>query len=257
MSWIRSSKSTTLLVLFVVAAAAVGTAAAVSVSSTESPEEAQVGQEITLSATMSDLYAESNDWTLNGTSQLRNVTGWEVVKTLPNGSETTTTFEGQRNFSVRIRNSENLDTVTVSITGTVPPVEAYSYRPRQTFVAGEFERVVGGNSNTIDRITVHHYTNESRDAREQISQAEGVINGSGSDEAQSDLEGAISSYENGNFPNAVNLSQSARSTAESAQESQQTTQLILMGAGAVLVLALLGGGIYYYRSQQDDYDKLR
>jgi len=256
MSWIRSSKGITLLAVLVFAFAAVGVVTAVSVSA-DAPAEAQVGEEITVSATISDVYETSEQWTLNGTTQLQNVTGWEVTKVTPSGDENTTRFDGSTTFDVPISAEENLDHVNVSITGDVPPIETFSYDPPQSFVGADFTRIEGNNENAIETITVHHFTTDSSDARALIDEADEAVNETSSDEAQSDLSGAISSFENGNFPNAKNLSQSAIDAAESAKQSQQTTQLVLYGVGALVLLALLGGGIYYWRSQQDDYDKLR
>ena len=257
MSWIRSSKSTALLVLFVLAVAAVGTATAVSVDSTDAPEEAQVGDEITVTVTLTDLYNESDNWTLNGSTQLTSVTGWEVTKIQPNGNENTESFDGQQAFETEIASGDNLEEVELTITGNVPEVENYTYRPRQTFVAGEFNRVVGQNVNQIDSVEVHHYTNESRTARQAIADAESVVNGSDSQDAQSRLQTAIDAFEDSSFDVAQTNAEDARNTAESAEESAQTTQLIIYAVVALVVLGLVGGGIYYWRSQQDDYDKLR
>ena len=256
MSWIPSSKGTTLLVLFVLVVAAVGTATAVDTSS-DAPEEAQVGEEVTVTVELTDLYNESGDWTLNGSTQLENVTGWEVTKTQPNGEETTETFDGEQSFDTEITSDANLDTVEVAITGDVPSVENYTYRPRQTFLGADLNRIVGDNTNQITEVRIHHYTNESSEARQAIADAESAVNGTNSDEAESDLESAISAYDNGNFENARNLAGDAQSAAESAEQSEQTTTMLLLAGGAVLVIALIGGGVYYYRSQQDDYDKLR
>lgn len=259
MSWIRSSKSTAVLVLLIVSVAAVGTAAAVTTASTEAPEEAQVGEEVTVSVTLTDLYEDGNGaWTLNGSTELRNVSGWSVTKVQPNGNENTTTFEGQQAFQVRIASEENLDEVRLSITGDVPPVEAYSYRPPQEFVAAELSQVRGENVNDLETVAVHHYTNESRTASQAISEAEEAVNASDSSEARETLDSAISVYEGGtNFGEARNLAQEAQDEAESAQQSAQTTQTLLIVGGVVVLLLVIGGGFYYYRSQQDEYDKLR
>lgn len=257
MSWIRSSKSTALLALLLVTVAAVGTATAVTASATSAPEEAQVGEEVTVTVTLTDLYAENDDWTLNGTTQLQNVTGWEVTKVQPNGSSTTESFDGQQSFQTEIASADNLERVNLTITGDVPAVENYTYDPRQTFVAANLDRIKGDNVNQIREVTIHHYTEQSRQARQAIDDAAEAVDGSGSDEAQSDLDRAISVFESGNFDDASSLAQDAQDAAESAEQSQQTLQLALYGAGALVVLALIGGGAYWYRSQQDDYDKLR
>lgn len=262
MSWIRSSKSTALLVLFIVSVAAVGTAAAVTVDSTDAPEEAQVGEEITVSVTLTDLYGgdgNAESWTLNGTTQLQNVTGWTVTKIQPNGNEETISepFEGSQSFEVEVASEENLDRVQVEITGNVPSVETPSYRPPQGFTAAALSQVRGDNTNEIETVTVHHYTSQTRATRNNIRDAEEAVNGSSSGDAQDRLDNAIEAYDGGNFDVANSTAQDAQDTAEDAQQSEQTMQFVLIGVGAVAVLLVIGGGVYYYRQQQDDYDKLR
>lgn len=257
MSWIRSSKGTTLAVLLLVSVAAVGTAAAVSVSATSAPEEARVGEEVTVSVTLTDLYSENSDWTLEGSTELRNVTGWEVTKIQPNGNTNTETFSGQQSFSTQIASAENLERVNLTITGDVPPIEEHSFRPPQSFVGADLDRVVGENTNNIEQVTVVHYTNRSRAVRNSILQAEQAVNGSNSDQARSRLNASIQAYNDESFDSANTSAADALDTAQNAQESQETTQLLLYAGGAVVLLLLIGGGVYYWRSQQDDYDKLR
>ena len=259
MSWIRSSKGITLLAVLVVAFGAAGVVTAASVSA-DAPAEAQVGDEITVSATISDVYETSEEWRLNGTTELRNVTGWEVTKVTPSGDENTTRFGGSTTFEVPITGAENLDHVEVSITGDVPPIEAFSYDPPQTFAAADFNRVEGNNENDIETIAVHHFTEESKQTREVIDEASAAVEDGDSEDARQTLENAIGVFDgesDENFGEARSLAEDAQSTADSAQQSAQTMQLVLYGVGALVVIALLGGGIYYWRSQQDDYDKLR
>ncbi|WEL16506.1 putative membrane protein [Halorhabdus sp. SVX81] len=244
--------------MLVFAFAAVGAVTAASVSA-DAPAEAQVGEEITVSATVSDVYETSEQWRLNGTTELRNVTGWEVTKVTPSGDENTTRFDGSTSFEVSIAGEENLDHVEVSITGTVPPVEQFSYDPPQSFVGADFTRIQGDNVNSIETVSIHHFTEESSQTRTLIDEANEAVEDADSQDARSTLESAIGVFDGSgeNFGEARDLAEDAKSTAESAQQSAQTTQLVLYGVGALVVLALLGGGIYYWRSQQDDYDKLR
>ncbi|ACV11477.1 conserved hypothetical protein [Halorhabdus utahensis DSM 12940] len=258
MSWIRSSKGVTLLAVLMVAFAGVGVVTAVSVSP-DAPAEAQVGEEITVSATISAVYEPSSEWTLNGTTELRNVTGWEVTKITPSGDENTTRFDGSTSFEVPITSDENLDRIDVSITGDVPPVETFSYDPPQSFVGADFTRIEGNNENDIETISIHHYTENSSQTRALLDEASTAVENASSQDARDTLDNAIGVFNGGgeNFQQARSLAEDAKDTAESAKQSAQTTQLVLYGVGALVVLALIGGGIYYWRSQQNDYDKLR
>ena len=156
-----------------------------------------------------------------------------------------------------IEAGENLDHVNVTVTGTVPEVEAFSYDPPQSFEAMTLTREGGGDVAEIETVSVHHYTSDSADARSVLDDARSAVNNSDSDEARNRLDTAISAFEDGSFDAARTAAEDAKSTAESAESSAQTMQYVLYGVGAIVVLALIGGGIYYYRSQQDDYDKLR
>ncbi|WP_181685761.1 hypothetical protein [Halorhabdus salina] len=258
MSWIRSSKGLALLAVLVLTFAAVGAVTAASVQA-DAPAEAQVGEEITVSATITDVYETADQWQLNGTTELRNVTGWTVTKVTPSGEETTTQFDGATDFEVAITGEENIDHINVTITGDVPSVEDYSYDPPQSFVAADFNRVQGNNVNDIETISVHHYTEESNQTRQVIDEARQAVEESDSEDANATLTNAIGVFNGGgeNFAEARSLAKDAKNTAESAEQSAQTTQLILYGVGALVVLALIGGGIYYWRSQQESYDKLR
>jgi len=246
MNSIRCSEGLALLAIAIVALAAVGTAGAVTIDESQGPDEAEVGAEVTIEYEITELYTDSTSWTLNGTTQLENVTGWDITTVKPSGEEDSTFVEGSQSFETEIAGDQNYETVIVSITGTVPPVEEYTYDPAQTFTAIELTSVTGQNENVLYTDEVHHYTTESANARDAIDAA-GDAGASGSD-----YEGAISSFENGNFENAKSL-------AQSAQEGAQTGQMIqyaLMGVGVLIVLAVLVGGIYYWRSQQDNYDRL-
>ncbi|MFW6435580.1 MAG: hypothetical protein ACOCY1_04295 [Halovenus sp.] len=257
MSLIPSSKGTAALVALVIAMAAVGTAAAVTASDISAPDEAQVGEEVTAEVTLTELYAEEEDWTLRGTTELENVTSWQITQTFSNGSEETESFDGQSEFELEMDSSDNYDSVTVSITGDAPSVESFSYDPPQSFNAATLTKLVGEGENDIETVEVHHYTNESKEASDAIREAQESVNESDNADAESDLQDAIEFYESENFERAIDNADRAREATEDSQQSQDTTPLLLYGAGALVVLALIGGGVYYYRNQQDSYDKLR
>ncbi|WP_136688900.1 hypothetical protein [Halorhabdus amylolytica] len=255
MSWIRSSKGITLLAVLALTLVAVGTGAAVTVD-TNAPSEAQAGEVTSVTITISDVYEDADQWTLTGSTGLVDVQGWEVTKVTPSGEGGTSTFDGET-FEVPIEAGENLDHVNVTVTGTVPQVQAFSYDPPQSFEAVTLTREGGGQVEEIETVSIHHYTPDSKDARGVIEEAEAAVNDSDSQDARNRLNTAISAFEDGSFDTARTAAADAQDTAESAESSAQTMQYVLYGVGAIVVLALIGGGIYYYRSQQDDYDKLR
>ncbi|WP_135664482.1 DUF4398 domain-containing protein [Halorhabdus rudnickae] len=254
MSWIRFSKGITLLAVLALTVVAVGTGAAVTID-TDAPSEAQAGDVTSVTVTVSDVYEDADQWTLTGSTGLVDVQGWEVTKVTPSGEAETSTFDG-KTFEVPIESGENLDRISVTITGTVPEVESFSYDPPQTFDAVTLTREGGGDVAEIETASIHHYTSDSADARSTLDDARTAVENADSDEAQNRLDTAISAFEDGSFDAAQTGAKDAKNTAESAESSAQTIQYVLYGVGAIVVLALIGGGFYYYRSQQDDYDKL-
>ena len=79
-SWNHSSRLTAVLAVCLLAAAAVAPAAAVSVAETDAPDSAAVGEEVSLTITLSELYREPSleEWELTGETALENPT-WTVV----------------------------------------------------------------------------------------------------------------------------------------------------------------------------------
>lgn len=244
--------------LLCVALLATGVASAFSVSADGVPSSAAVGEEVSVTYTVDDPFTDApNEWTLNGTTELENV-GWTVtVLRAGNPIENGETTYGDQSFERDLSVDNNGDQVRIELTGEVPEVENFTYEPREQFVVASLDRVTGSNAEEFRNDTAHHYTEDSRAARQSIEDAESAIEAAGGhDEAENLRDSAVSAYEVGNFDNAENLSTQAENQAESAEQSQQTMQLALMGVGALLVIALVAGGIYYWRSQQDEYSKL-
>ncbi len=237
---------------------ATGVASAFSVSADGVPSSAAVGEEVSVTYTVDDPFTDApSEWTLNATTELENV-GWTVtVLRAGNPIDDGETTYGDQSFERDLSVDNNGDQVRIELTGEVPEVENFTYEPREEFVVASLERVTGNNAEEFRNDTAHHYTEDSRAARQSIEDAESAIDAAGGhDEAGNLRDNAVSAYEVGNFGNAQDLAEEAESKAQSAQQSQQTMQLALMAVGALLVIALVAGGIYYWRSQGDEYSKL-
>ena len=117
--------------------------------------------------------------------------------------------------------------------------------------------VTGSSESTLNTSTVHHYTNDSREARNAIDNATMAVNGSGNQDAQDQLNRSVEAYNGGQFDLAIDTAQDARDTAEQAEQSQQQTQTLIYAAIALVVLAIIGGGVYYWRANQDEPTKLQ
>lgn len=259
----RSSRRTVLALLALAVALVVATpTAAISASGGDVPEEAQVGEQITVSIELTELYTDApNSWTLGARTNLTNVT-WTVRRVGVDGNQIAErSYDGQSFLTkTPISADENVAKVNVTIRGTVPKIENYTVEPKEEFVLAAFNRTrEGGNTAKINTFRVHHFTQQSKKARNAIVDAEAAIAAAGGNvqDAEQQLDRAVSAYESGNFQNAISLANDARKTAQQQQQSQGRNRLLLFGGIGVAALIVIVGGVYYWRSRQDTYDKLR
>ena len=242
MNSIRSSKGVALGVLFVVAFAAVGTAAAVTVSASD-PEPAQVGDSVEYTATIEEPFRDAPDqWTLEGETELGNAT-WTIQVTAQGDPVTTQDYSGQ-SFSHDLDSASGATEVEVTLSGDVRTIGEFNYEDyaEENFTMMALARGAGAE---LETITATRYTEESQAARQAIDSAIEAVGG-----RNDKIEQAISSYNTGNFENAQSL-------AEEAQSGAQSGQLLLYAVVAVVVLAVVGGAVYYWRQQQDKGYKLQ
>ncbi len=264
-SWSRcSSALLALLAVVAVLAMAVTPAVAVSVGTTDVPEEAKVGAKVDAAVTLEEPYKDPQleQWTLTGETELTDVT-WTVTYYDQTGSKVNQqSFDGQSFGGAKIAASEGVSEVEVHVTGTVPEVEEYTYDPAPTFTVMNLTQARdGGSSNDIGSWSARHYTDESQAAREAIASARNAIDAAGSantGEAEKTLSNAVDAYEgeNPDFTLATNLANDAKKQAAKAKQSKQTVQYAMYGVGGLVVLGVLAGGFLWWRSQQDTYDRL-
>jgi len=249
-----------LVVLLCVAGllAAAGTASAFTVSAENVPDESAVDEEVSVTYTIDDPFTDvPNEWTLEGQTQLEDVS-WTVT-VLRAGNQLSQETYGDQSFEQDLDIDNNGDQVQIELTGTTPAVENYTYDPEETYTVASLARVSGNNEDEFQNDTAHHYTEQSKEARTAIDEAEQAIAAAGGNSQAEQLRGnAISAYESGNFENAIDLATQATNTAQSAQQSQQTTQTLLFAGAGLVVLVVLGavGYLLYQRSQEDTYSKL-
>ncbi|MEF8808273.1 hypothetical protein [Natronomonas sp.] len=251
----KSSKLLSLLVAgLLVSSLAVGSAAAVDSSPEELPEESEVGTEYEATFELTNLFDEFEQWTLNGETELTNVT-WTVVQYDQAGNQVDQTSTDGQEFNEDINIDDGTSRIEVQITGTTPEIGNLSYDPEERFTAANFTQVrEGGTQQDIATHDAHHYTADSKEARNAIDDASTIVEGSGDSEAESSLQSAISAYEAGNFDNAISLANRAE---DEATQTQTRQSFLLYGAAAVVVLLLLGGGYYLYKSRQQGPSRLR
>jgi hypothetical protein len=258
------SRFSSLLLVLLVLLSAVAPVAALSVGNANVPEEAAVGSQVEATFTLTELYQNPTleQWQLRGETDLREVT-WSLSYVDQTGATVgREEFDGQNFTSSQISAADGTAEVRVRVSGTVPPVESYSYDPAQTFVVASLTQArEGGNANDIDTWEAHHFTSASDRARTAMDDAGAAIesareNGASVGEAENTFDQAVNAYESENFELATELANEAQSQASSAQQSRQTFTLVLYGVGGLVVVALAVGGFLYWRSQQDTHDPL-
>jgi hypothetical protein len=236
-------------------------AAAVSVGDDSVPAEAAVGTQVEATVSLTELYRspQLESWELTGQTDLTDVT-WTVVYYDQTGSKVDQSSYSGQNFSgAAVAAADGVSDVEVRITGTVPPVDEFTYEPQQAFTFAELTQTrEGGASNTIETSETNHYTSESQRARTELDEAAAAIESASADtsDAEKSFNQAVNAYEGEEFDLAVELANQATEQANSAEQSRQTRQTLIYAAVGIVVVALLVGGVLYWRSQQETYDKL-
>ncbi|WP_129112899.1 hypothetical protein [Halegenticoccus tardaugens] len=259
-NWSRCFSLLVVAVLLVAAAATPALAA--SVGESDVPEEGEVGEKVSATVTLDDLYNDPDleSWELAGETELEDVT-WTVTYYDQTDSKTDQeSFDGADFDGAAVDADDDASEVRVEVTGTVPEVENYSYDPEQTFLLMSLTQTRdGGSDDEIDAWRAHHHTSESREARLAIDAADAAVaDAAGGDTADAEraLRNAIDAYESGNFDLAANLAGESESKANEAKSSSRTKRLAMYGAGGFVGIVALIGGVAWWRSQRDGYDKL-
>jgi hypothetical protein len=253
MSLIRCSRSIALVLCIVGIITATGAVSALTISADGVPSESAVGEEVSVTYTIEDPFDETGQWTLEGETELTNVS-WTVT-VLRAGSRVNQNTYGTQSFAQGLDITNNGDEITVELAGTTPEVSNYTYEPEEEYTVASLNRVAGNNEDEIRNDSAHHYTDQSREARTAIEDAQSAIDAAGGhNNAESLVDSAISSYETGNFQNAIDL---ATQAANDADSDRQTQMLLMAGGGIVVLLLLVGGGYYLYSQRSgNEYSKL-
>jgi hypothetical protein len=253
MSWIRSSKGALLGVLLVVSLVAVGTAAAVTVSA-DAPGEAQVGQDVSMSITIEEPFADAPDqWTLGGDTELENAS-WTVT-TLEQGRTIETNEYGSSSFQQDLNIDSGTTDIEITVEGTAPELTEFNYDDREVeeFNVATISRVTNGNANELQSWDAHRYTEKSKEARQAIAEAEAAVANVSNEDARNLLDDAKAFYSNEEFDRAISNAGDAQEQAEQAAGGLPLVPII----GVVVVVVLVVAGVLYYRSQQQSDYKLQ
>ena len=246
----NSSRCSSLVAILLALVLAVGAAGAVTVSESDAPAAAQVGNDVQATFVIEELFMNPSleQWRLEGVTELRNVT-WTVQVSNQAGTQIEQESYDGESFSHEVNIDDGDHRLRVTLTGTTPPVENYTYAPRERFTFAQLQQArQGGTSDVIQSYETHHYTEDSRAARQAIESAQAAIDEAGGHaEAERTLNSAVDAYESENFQLAVDLAGQAEDTASRASSTQSRNQLILMAVGALVVVGLLVGAFVYWR----------
>ncbi|WP_424017769.1 hypothetical protein ACOZ4N_18145 [Halorientalis pallida] len=224
------------------------------------PSEVKAETGTSVTVTLDDPYEGApSEWTLRAETNLTGERTWQISKRKFGSGSIENESGSGGSIETTVSQSNDDESITLTITGTMPNRSVYNYDPQQNLSAITLYRVTDSGETKVDTINVPYYTAKSKEARKQIDQAKQAIDEAGSvpDSARTDYQSAIEFYNSGQFASAIREANSAQEAAQQAEQSQQTTQLLIYGGVGILVLALIGGGVWYWRNQQDDYDKLR
>lgn len=259
-----SERIVALLLVVVVLASVAQVVGAVSADVESMPDSGEVGSQVSATVLLTDLYRDPNleSWTLDGETALTDVT-WTVTYLDQGGNQIDTqSVDGQELSASGIALDDDVSEVRVKVTGTVPAVRNYQYRPRQTFeIMSLTQTREGGTSNDIDSWTVYHYTPKSQTAREAIDSASTAVDdaqnrGADTATAEDTLDDAIAAYETGSFDLAITLAEKAQTQAQSARQSAETFQLAIYAGLGLVGIVVIGGLVYWYQNRETPYDRL-
>lgn len=254
----RCSKLAAALVVLLLAATVPAAAASIS---GDAPESAKVGEQQTTTYTVSDPFDDYEEWTLQASTELQDVT-WTVTTFDNAGNQVDQETINGQSMSYDLKASNGAVRAEVELVGTPQSPDEWSFKPPQTFTYAEFVQAQpGGASDTLQTYETRPYTTASQAARTAITDAQDAIDdaedaGADVSDGESDLANAKRFYNNGDFEAATSNAEDAKESAQSAASSaEQTDLLVKVGAGIVVLLVLLGGA-YWYLQQQDGHDKL-
>lgn len=220
MSWSHSSKIGLLAVSVVLLIAAVGVASAVSVTTEQAPEEAEVGEDVTVNVELQDVFEEESSWEINGQTELQDAE-WTIELYHDGERVDTRESSGEQPEPVYLEDGiTETDRAVVTVEGSAPELSNASYDDPATFLGGEVAQVPSeGDSEVLSQQRVRLYSEDSRDARSSLEGANETIEsaaagGAGVSSAESTFQDAVAAYDDGEFADAISLAEDAESQAQ-------------------------------------------
>lgn len=240
-----------LLVAALVAVAALATpGAAVSATANQSPNATQIGENVTASYVLTDLYTDApTAWRLNASTGLDRATWVVTARGLDHRVLATRRGRGS-SVTIPVRAARNVSEITVSVTGTAPAVANFTYPARERYQVVSFAREDNGSSVAIDDWRAAHYTRASQAARTTLNASRAAIRDNGSDgELEEQFRFAVTAYRAGEFDLAGSIAADARQDAGRADYPVGMISGLFLGG----IVAVLGGaGVRTYRSRSDE-----
>ena len=224
-------------------------AGAVSATANGTPDGARVGENVSATVVLDDLYTEApTAWRLHADTELRNVT-WTVTAAGLDGSTLATRSFRGRSFDTPVRAAQNVSELTVRVRGTAPPVENFTYQPREEFALAALARGRNGSRVAIADWSAAHYTPESRSARRTLNATQAAVAEDGSDDLEERFGFAVMAYRNESFGLSNAIASDVKTTAERPDYPVAFLSGLFLGAIAV---GLGAAGLRSYRERAHD-----
>lgn len=238
--------------LLAVSVVAPAPAVAISATANSTPAGAQVGENVSATFTLTELSTEApRSWQLHATTELDSAS-WTVTAYGPNGSERATRSFDSESVSVPVRATQNISKIKFAVSGTVPMISNFTYKPKERFVLASFSRGQGPTPTLIETWSVHHYTPASHAARQKINATQVAIGDGGSnDELEEQVKFAIAAYRNGSFELAIAIAEDAQDTAEEEHYPVALLSGLVLGG---IIMALGSAGLRSYRARNREND---
>ncbi len=251
MNWNPSFKLIAGVLALLLLAGAVGTVAAFTFSG-DVTDSAEVNSQERFDVTLENPFTHTDNWTVHAESGLDDATV-DVEARTP-GAQLVFEERGDGAVEHQVNIEDGLTTVTFEVNGGIPEITNYSYENPEEENVTALRVIDQDRMETIGTWEIHRYTEGSQNARAAIDQANVTVEESGSDDARSRLDEAITLYNNAEFDEAIRIAEDAEDIAEG---EGQTRRMLLIIGGLIAVAVAAGGVAYYMRTRQQPQNKLR
>lgn len=232
-----------LFIISITSILSVSTVTAVDIENQYNPIEAEVDSEVNANLTITNLYEnrEYNYWTLNANTELKNPE-WVLRLYNLSGELINRELYQENNFNyTQISVEKNVSKIQLDVIGIAPKINNYSYQTPQEFTILQIhQKNQDTRDNEIAKLTTYYYTEQSRTTRNLLDTIKNNIdnkNNSAPSEAKDLYNNSVSSFNNGNIENSLDLARQAQQKIEDSETTQIFANTgILIGILIIIVI---------------------